>query len=167
MKADLHCHSIYSDGTLTPTEVVNLAHENEVDLLALTDHDSIEGLTEAQTRCNELGIKLLKGVEVSVSWNEQTIHIVGLNIDTTNAEITQLLIENQIRRESRVQIMVDKLADIGIDVSAELDKMIPEKGLITRTHLARALMNMGEVNKMDKAFKKYLGKGKKAYVGGD
>lgn len=167
MKADLHCHSYYSDGTLSPKDVVNLAQTNGVELLALTDHDSVQGLSEAREQSNLHGIRLIDGVEISVSWNKNTIHIVGLNIDADNKQITKLLAKNAKLRQQRVEQMIEKLFKLDIDVQPYLDSVIPENGLITRTHLGRALVAMGEVNKMDKAFKKYLGKGKPAYVEGD
>lgn len=167
MKVDLHCHSHYSDGTLTPTEVVDLAFANGVELFALTDHDSIAGLSEARQRSNNVGMQMINGVEVSVSWKSYTIHIVGLNIDTAHFAINSLLEKNASFRQQRVDRMVEKLLTLDIDVQPYLNKVIPEKGLVTRTHLGRALVEMGVVNKMDKAFKKYLGKGKCAYVEGD
>ena len=167
MKADLHCHSIYSDGTLTPTEVVDLAYQNKVELFALTDHDSVAGLAEARQRCLYHGMKMLDAVEISATWEGYTIHIVGLNIDAQHPVMSNLLMNNQQIRAKRANEIIAKLAGLDIDVSAQLNVMIPEKGLITRTHLARALINMGQVKRMDQAFKKYLGKGKKAYVGGD
>jgi predicted metal-dependent phosphoesterase TrpH len=166
MKADLHCHSIYSDGTLTPTDVVDLAVQNGVELLALTDHDSIEGLDEARKHCLKSGITMVDGVEVSVTWNGYTIHVVGLNIDTQNQTLINLLEKNAALRLHRTQAMIDKLLALGLDVSEYLKTVIPENGLITRTHLGRALVDIGAVNKMDRAFKKYLGKGKPAFVDG-
>lgn len=167
MKADLHCHSYYSDGTMSPSQVVDLAQENDVNLLALTDHDSVQGLQEAQKRCDEYGITLVNGVEVSVSWKGFTIHVVGLNIDPKHQSIMQLLDKNANFRQLRTSEMIAKLQKIEIDVQPYLDSIIPAQGLVTRTHLARALVSMGKVNRMDKAFKKYLGKGKCAYVDGD
>ena len=167
MKADLHCHSYYSDGTLSPKDVVDLAHANGVELLALTDHDSVQGLNEARKQSELHGIRLLDGVEVSVNWNGHSIHIVGLNINSSHSEITSLLAENAKLRQKRVEQMIEKLSKLDIDVQHYLESVIPENGLITRTHLGRALVEMGVVNKMDKAFKKYLGKGKCAYVEGD
>lgn len=167
MKADLHCHSIYSDGTLSPEEVVDLAFENEVEMLALTDHDSIQGLNAARVRCKTHGINMVDGVEISVTWNSHTIHIVGLNIDVKHSAIVQILTQNAEFREQRTQAIIDKLASLDLDVSTYLEKVIPENGLITRTHLARALVAIGAVNNMDKSFKKYLGKGKPAYIEGD
>ena len=167
MKADLHCHSIYSDGTLTPAEVVDLAVGNNVELFALTDHDSIQGLQEARARCEMHGLTMINGVEVSVTWCGYTIHIVGLNIDVDHAAINDLLDNNATCRSIRIQQMIDKLDHLNINLDSFLADTIPKKGLITRTHLARGLIATGKVKKMDQAFKKYLGKGKPAYVDGD
>jgi len=171
MKADLHCHSYYSDGTLSPTEVLELAAENNVKLLALTDHDSTQGLIEAQKSADRLGIKLVHGVEISVTWSDSSdvnhvVHIVGLNIDANNKILQKGLAENCLARSERSTEIIKALLDIEIDIQAAIDAQIPEKGLITRTHIARALIDEGYVKNMDKAFKKYLGKGKKAYVDG-
>ncbi|MGH1428099.1 MAG: PHP domain-containing protein [Arenicella sp.] len=167
MKVDLHCHSHFSDGTLTPTEVVDLAVKNDVELLALTDHDSVQGLEEARQRCQFHGIKMIDGVEISVSWNGYSIHVVGLNIDDQHPNMIALLEKNAILRHDRVVKMIEKLQAIDLDVMPYLNTVIPDNGLITRTHLGRALVEIGAVNKMDKAFKKYLGKGKCAYVEGN
>ena len=167
MKVDLHCHSYFSDGSLSPKDVVDLAKNNGVDVLALTDHDSVQGLDEAREQSKLQGIRLIDGVEISVSWNKRTIHMVGLNINAEHQAMTELLTKNALLRQQRVGQMVEKLAKLDIDVQPYLDQVIPENGLVTRTHLGRALVEIGIVNKMDKAFKKYLGKGKCAYVEGD
>jgi len=167
MKVDLHCHSFYSDGTLSPSEVVDLAIANEVDMLALTDHDSVYGLQEARQHANSKAISLIDGVEVSVQWESLTIHIVGLNIDPNHHSIIQLLNTNAEFRQKRLEQMVEKLLKVDIDVMPYLTSIIPENGLVTRTHIARALVEMNVVNRMDKAFKKYLGKGKCAYAPGE
>ena len=171
IKADLHCHSYYSDGTLSPTEVLELAAKNDVELLALTDHDSTQGLIEAQKSADKLGIKFVQGVEVSVTWLDSldvshVVHIVGLNIDANNKALQEGLAENCFARSERSAKIIKALLEINIDLQDAIDGQIPEKGLITRTHIARALIEQGYVKNIDKAFKKYLGKGKKAFVGG-
>ena len=88
---DLHCHSNVSDGALPPREVVKLAHANGCTLLALTDHDHTGGLAEARQEAEALGIRLINGVEISVSWRKRTIHIVGLNFDETDTVLQNLL----------------------------------------------------------------------------
>lgn len=171
IKADLHCHSYYSDGTLAPAAVLELAASNEVELLALTDHDSTQGLAEAQRSADQLGIKLVPGVEISVTWQDRNdanyvVHIVGLNIDANNAELQQGLAENCAARAERSVHIIQALLDIDVDIQAAVDAQIPEDGLVTRTHIARALISEGYVKNIDKAFKKYLGRGKRAHVGG-
>ena len=90
MKVDLHCHSYFSDGSLSPKDVVDLAKSNGVDVLALTDHDSVQGLDEAREQSKLQGIRLIDGVEISVSWNKRTIHMVGLNIIAEHQAMTEL-----------------------------------------------------------------------------
>jgi len=171
IKADLHCHSYYSDGTLSPTDVLELAASNDVELLALTDHDSTQGLTEAQQNADKLDIQLIAGVEISVTWQDKNnvnhvVHIVGLNIDASNQALQDGLAQNCIARSARSAQIIEALLSIQVDIKAAVDKQIPVGGLMTRTHIARALISEGYVKNMDKAFKKYLGKGKRAYVGG-
>ena len=87
MKYDLHSHSHFSDGALSPTELVNLAEESDITHLALTDHDTVAGLSEAQQAASELDITLINGVELSCTWENQLLHVVGLNIDPNNDEL--------------------------------------------------------------------------------
>ena len=84
---DLHCHSTISDGLLTPTELVNYAKKCNVNVMALTDHDDIAGLKEARIAAKSAGIEFISGVEISVTWNKRTLHIVGLNFDENNLKI--------------------------------------------------------------------------------
>lgn len=172
IKADLHCHSHYSDGTLAPADVLSLAADNKVELLALTDHDSTQGLLEAQKKADLLGIKLLKGVEISVTWHDKNdvshvVHIVGLNIDEHSQHLQVGLAKNRRARMKRSAKIIETLSDIGVYIEATVNEQIPEHGLITRTHIARALIAQGYVKNIDRAFKKYLGKGKRAHVNGD
>lgn len=171
MNVDLHCHSYYSDGTLSPTEVVELAAQNEVEMLALTDHDTVRGLEEAQKTADALNINLIKGIEFSTTWCDssnkvQSLHIVGLNIDSENAELIQCIDNNKAERKRRATETFEALATLDIDVSAEITAQVPKDGIVTRTHIARALIDKGIVKNFDQAFKKYLGKGKRAFVEG-
>ena len=92
---DLHCHSTASDGMLSPAEVVRRAYEQGVNVLALTDHDSISGLEEAQSAADQLGVELINGVEISTVWENRAIHIVGLGFDKTHPKMTALLAEQK------------------------------------------------------------------------
>lgn len=164
---DLHCHSIFSDGSLSPTDVVGRAAANGVDVLALTDHDSTKGIVEARQAARQCGIELIAGVEVSVTWSNQTIHIVGLGIDIENEKLQQGLALIRQQRAFRTKRMAEKLEKLGMtDV---LNKIIAYAGCesATRTHFARYLVDQGIVKDMQGAFKKYLGRKGKAFVGGD
>lgn len=167
MKADLHSHSYYSDGTLSPLAVVEMAANNQVEMLALTDHDSTTGLLEARQTAEQHGVRLIDGVEISVTWRDYVVHIVGLNIDANNAVLQAGLLSNTTARASRSADIINALLEQDIDICKAVAEQIPERGLITRTHIARALISGGYVKNMDKAFKKYLVKGKAAYVGGE
>jgi len=164
---DLHSHSLYSDGTLTPTELVTRAHEHGVNVLALTDHDETKGLAEAQSAANNVGLKLINGVEISASWDRnQTVHIVGLNIDPANDVLRAglaLIRQERIRRAKKI---ADKLEKTGIE---NVWKTITEKygfEAVTRTHFARFLLENGHAKDMQHCFKKYLGRKGRAYVNG-
>lgn len=164
---DLHSHSLYSDGTLSPRDLVTRAHENGVDVLALTDHDEVKGLAEAQITADKLGLKLINGVEVSVSWRKnQTIHIVGLNIDPKNAALLdglQLIRDERVRRAKKISAKLEKAG-----VANVWETVTNNAGFeaVTRTHFARFLVDNGYAKDMQQCFKKYLGNKGRAYVNG-
>lgn len=163
---DLHCHSLVSDGALSPTEVVKLAATNGCKMLALTDHDHTGGLTEAREEAMWRGIRLISGVEVSVTWNGRTIHIVGLNFDEQNGSLQTLLARIRQGRVERMRQIGDKLAQKGItgafDGAMALAVANPE--MVSRTHMAAFLVEQGHVRTKQQAFTHYLGEGKPAYV---
>lgn len=164
---DLHSHSTYSDGTLSPSDLVTRAHEQGVDVLALTDHDETKGLSEAQMTADQLGLQLINGVEISISWDRnQTIHIVGLNIDPANPALVSGLQDIRDERTRRAKKIADKLEKSGINDVWQL--VTTEAGFeaVTRTHFARFLVEHGHAKDMNQCFKKYLGKKGRAYVNG-
>lgn len=166
MIVDLHTHSHCSDGSLSPTELVSRAHEQGVQILALTDHDDMQGLPEAQQQADKLGINLISGVEISVSWNGKTIHIVGLGVDVTNEELQQGLQQTREERVRRAKRIAEKLHKCGIEnVWQQVTK---EAGFeaVTRTHFAKYLFKNGYVKDMQQAFKKFLGRNARAHVNG-
>ena len=114
-KYDLHCHSTASDGILSPTEVVLRAHEKGVNVLALTDHDTVAGVPEARKQAEALGIQLINGVELSTLWEGHSIHIVGLGFDLSHEKMTALLVEQANLRDSRAQEIGAKLEKIGVE----------------------------------------------------
>ncbi|WP_454902326.1 PHP domain-containing protein [Aggregatibacter sp.] len=163
-KYDLHCHSTASDGILSPTEVVLRAHEKGVNVLALTDHDTVAGVAEARQQADALGIRLINGVEISTLWENRSIHIVGLGFDISHEKMTALLAEQAKLREIRAQEIGAKLAKAGVPNAYEEAKKLAGEGEVTRAHYARHLVQIGKVSNDGQAFKRYLGQGKSAYV---
>ncbi|MCX9156944.1 PHP domain-containing protein [Niveibacterium sp. 24ML] len=165
LNADLHCHSTYSDGLLEPAEVVARAARNGVELLALTDHDEIGGLPEARATASEFGVRFVNGVEVSVSWGDQTVHIVGLGLDPDNAALREGLASVRAGRDGRAARMSDALAAIGIRGAYEgALKYVGNPALVSRSHFARYLVEIGAARDVKTVFDHYLVRGKPGYV---
>ena len=166
LRVDLHSHTNCSDGALTPKELIERAVNFQIDVLAITDHDSVKGLDIAkQTILDQnIPLTLINGIEISTQWQGFEIHIVGLNIDPDHAQLQSLISAQQQRREDRATSMGEKLEKCGFkDVYSDAKAMAGE-GSITRAHFARVLLQRGVVSKMQSAFDKYIGKGKRAYV---
>lgn len=160
---DLHSHSNVSDGTLTPAELVLHASECGVRMLALTDHDDLGGLEEAAATASALGMQFINGVEISVSWNKRTIHVVGLKVSPCHAPLMAGLAEIRAGRHVRAQGMASSLDQIGILGSLEGAYQYAKRGIISRSHFARFLVEKGHAKDMGGVFKKYLVKGKPGY----
>ena len=168
---DLHTHSNISDGTLSPEQLVRAANEVGIHTLALTDHDTMDGLIQAEEIAKELGIQLISGVEISSQWSRPAtnktygVHIVALNMQNP-APLLVLLEQQKQIRAIRAKQICDLLIpligeDIYADVIAKVDN-IPDR--VTRTHIARSLMEKGYVSRVQQAFDKYIKEGKRAYV---
>ena len=164
LSIDLHMHSTVSDGVLSPTELVDLCHENNVQVMALTDHDTIEGLAEARVAANKNNITLINGAEFSATWRKKVLHIIGLNIDTDNPELKSSLKDLKEQRLNRAERIAKKLDGIGISGSLDGAKKFSNGGLITRPHFAQFMVEAGHAKDPQDAFKRYLGNNKKAYV---
>jgi predicted metal-dependent phosphoesterase TrpH len=164
LNIDLHTHSNCSDGSLTPGELVAHAAAAGVDILALTDHDTVAGLAEAEHRAGLLGVRLVPGVEISASWRAQAIHVLGLWIDPASAALRCELAAQAERRRSRMQKICGRLGKLGLPGDALLAAVAVHPGLPTRAHLANAMVAGGIVNRADEAFRKYLGSGKPGYL---
>jgi len=156
MKVDLHNHSYYSDGVFSPTEVVRLADELDCNLFALTDHDTIDGLTEAQQMADELSVNLVSGVEISALWRNMTIHIVGLGIDINNDILQKGLHYNQRLREERAEKIALGLRRAGITDALEKTQELSKTDMITRTHFAQMLIREGYCKDMKSVFRRFL-----------
>ena len=161
---DLHCHTTASDGTLSPAEVVQRAADNGVRLLAVTDHDTVAGLAEAAGRAESLPLRLLPGVELSVTHDGHTLHVVGLGVDPGAPVLSALLETLQEERRERARRMAGKLAAIGIADAWERVRSAAGEGAVTRGHFADLLVETGHARSRDDAFRHYLRRGRRAYA---
>ncbi len=167
---DLHTHSNKSDGSFTPAELIDLAVQKGITYIALTDHDSIEGIDEAKRRAEEISsssdtkISVIPGIEFSTDWNGRDVHVVGLNIDHTNKEFVGKLDFFLDSREGRNRKMAENLRNVGIGISYDaLLKSFPDS-VLTRAHFARYLYEYGYVRSTHEAFERYLGPDAPCYV---
>ena len=165
LNADLHCHSVVSDGTLTPEDLAERAAANGVELWALTDHDEVGGQHRAFAAAHSQGMKYLTGTEISVTFAGATVHIVGLGFDPDNTELTQGLRATRGGRLERAQEMSDQLAKVGITGAYEgALKFVGNPELVSRTHFARFLVESGYCKETSEVFRKYLTEGKPGFV---
>jgi predicted metal-dependent phosphoesterase TrpH len=165
LNVDLHCHSNVSDGLLAPAEVARLAKANGVNVWALTDHDELDGIPEARAAARDLGMHYVTGVEISVTWGGQTVHIVGLRIDENNEQLKRGLAATRSGRERRAHEIADQLATAGIRGAYEgAVKFVGNPDLISRTHFARFLIERGTCGSISEVFTRYLVEGKPGYV---
>lgn len=160
---DLHSHTTVSDGTLTPTELVQHAASRGVKVLALTDHDDIAGLPEAASVAETLGVRFIQGVEISVTWRRRTVHVVGLNIDPTHPPLVNGLEYLRAGRHTRALGIATSLEKHGIAGGLEGAYEFAKQGIISRTHFARYLIAQGHAKNMKAVFKRFLVKGKPGY----
>ena len=166
INADLHCHSTVSDGLLAPTELIQRAHANGVELLALTDHDELGGLAEARAAADEVGLRFVDGVEVSISWgDDQTVHIVGLGIDPANPVLGDGLRQIRSGRDARAGLMAAELDKVGIHGAYEgALRYAGNPALVSRAHFARYIVERGYAKDTKSVFDHWLAKGKPGYV---
>lgn len=161
---DLHTHSTASDGTFTPTRLVEYAAEKGLAAIALTDHDTLEGTAEARLAGKRLGIRVINGVEFSTMYEKISLHIVGLFLPESTPEINSRLEYMQNNRETRNIKMLANLRDMGLDISLdELKQKFPDS-MISRAHIAQLLQEKGYVSSKNEAFDRYIGSRCKAYV---
>ena len=165
MNADLHCHSIVSDGTLTPEALAARAAAQGVTLWSLTDHDELGGQARAAEAARQAGMDYLTGTEISVSFANATVHIVGLGFDPDNAELIAGLRQTRSGREQRAHDMAAELDKVGIPNAFEGSlKYVANPGLISRAHFARYIVELGKAKDTGDVFKRYLAQGKPGFV---
>jgi len=156
MKADLHNHSYYSDGVLSPTEVVRLASKAGCDLFSLTDHDTTDGIAEAQLEADLLNLNLINGVEISALWRNMAIHILGLGVNINNDTLQTGLEHNQKLRKERAEKIALGLWRSGIKDALEKTQAFSKTEMLTRTHFAQMLISEGHCKDMKSVFRRYL-----------
>jgi predicted metal-dependent phosphoesterase TrpH len=165
MNADLHCHSTVSDGTLEPEALAARAKANGVELWALTDHDELGGQQRAQEAARGAGLPYLNGVEISVTFLDTTVHIVGLGIDSDDERLRRGLVATRGGREARAREMADELAKVGIPGTYEgALRYVGNPDLISRTHFARHLVDSGVCADTQEVFRRFLVEGKPGFV---
>jgi len=161
---DLHTHTTASDGELSPKALVVKAKSSGIDVLAITDHDSTEGITEAENEASKQNIKMLPGVELSVTWTDKNFHIVGLGIDPANRKLQASLKETEELREQRAINIGKKLEKIGVTKAYYEARALAGANTLTRSHFARVLIHQGFAADSREVFKKYLVHNKPGFV---
>jgi len=163
-RIDLHTHSNRSDGTFEPAEVVRLAAERALDVVALTDHDTTDGLTEALTTGSVVGVEVVPGVEFSAEFDGQSVHVLCYWMDPQDAALQLELRRLREDRFRRGELMVGKLRDLGLPVGFERVRAIAGDATIVRPHIAQAMVEAGVVASEKEAFERYIGDGGPAHV---
>ena len=161
---DLHTHSWFSDGHYSPSDLVERAEAQGIRVLALTDHDTTAGIAEARAACKSRSIQLIPGVEVSVTWEKKTIHVIGLGVDPDEGRLNAALANIGVIREARAEEMGNRLARAGIPGILEEARHIAGVGMVTRTHFAKALAARGHALDVRDVFGRFLTPGKPGYV---
>ncbi|MDA0126614.1 PHP domain-containing protein [Vibrio sp. MarTm2] len=166
MRIDLHSHTTASDGRLPPNELIDRALSFNLEVLAITDHDTVDGLAPAHGYINEnqLPIKLINGIEISTVWQNKDIHIVGLNIDPNSPKLQALIAQQKAHREGRAELIAHRLGKATREGVLEEVKQIAGDAPITRAHFAKWLVENGYAKTMQQVFKKYLTRNNPGYV---
>jgi predicted metal-dependent phosphoesterase TrpH len=161
---ELHCHTTASDGLLSPTEVVQLARRRDVELLAITDHDTIDAHDEAVAAGRDMGVRVLPGIEVSSLSTQGEVHVLGYGVQPRDDRTLESIRAMRQVRQSRARGMLAKLGALGVDIPFERVKAIAGDAMIGRPHVARALVEAGVVTTTQQAFDRYLAEGGSAFV---
>lgn len=161
---DLHMHSTYSDGTLSVEDLVELAYQNGVQYLSLTDHDTVIGIPEAIDACAKRGMTLIPGVELSVHVENEEVHLLAYNFDWKDKKFSDFLEDQKADRTRRLNRILENLEKVGVQLKeADVLEFLEDGTAPGRPHIARALVKVGAVKDIQDAFDKYLKKGKPAY----
>ncbi|WP_339138066.1 MAG: PHP domain-containing protein [Candidatus Electrothrix sp. GW3-4] len=163
MCVELHTHSVYSDGTATPAELVQMAVDRRLQGFSLTDHDTVEGVQEVLRLGQEVGMPVVSGIEISARHRQYSLHILGYGIDPTNQELLQWLVRLQQGRVERNKNILEKLTTMGISITEQELEQVSECGQTGRPHIARLMKEKGHVTSSQQAFTHYLGRNKPAW----
>ncbi len=164
MNSDLHLHSTASDGGYSPTELIEKCSQSGLEIVALTDHDTICGLAEAEKAAQKAGLAFIAGIELSTIHRGKSVHILGYDFNSNDRELGDMLKRQQKERNERVHKMVEKLNGLGIDLTAEHVAIHSRGGSPGRPHVAKALVEAGYVRDVKEAFDRFLAEGMPAYV---
>jgi predicted metal-dependent phosphoesterase TrpH len=163
-RIDLHTHTTFSDGSCSPTELIELATQQGLDILAITDHDTTEGLPEALEATKDLSLELIPGIELSAQFQNREMHILGYFINLTDPQFQARLEDLRSTRIERIHHILARLNSLGIDISVEDVQRTSGTGTIGRPHIAQVMLAKGHVKSMKEAFEQWLGSRGKAYV---
>ena len=161
---DLHLHTTASDGAFAPADLVRMAHEAGLDCIAITDHDSTDGVAAAQGAGQECGVRVIAGIEFNTMWVGQSVHILGYFVDTEHPELQAVIARQRDGRLYRAQRIVEKLAALNMPLDWEDILQRADGGAVGRPHIAKAMIAQGYVVNSNEAFDKFLGHGMPAYV---
>ena len=161
---DLHLHTTASDGAFAPADLVRMAHAAGLDCIAITDHDSTDGVAAAQETGQALGVRVIAGIEFNTMWHGQSVHILGHFVDTEHPELQAVIARQRDGRLYRAQRMVEKLAALKMPLVWKEILADADGGAVGRPHIAKAMLAQGYVSDANEAFARYLGHGMPAYV---
>lgn len=164
MTCDLHVHTNASDGLLRPEEIVARAKEAGLEVVAITDHDTTAGIERALAAGRDLGVEVIPGIEISTEWQDEEVHILGYYIDYRFAGLQERLAKRREGRVRRAKKILDRLAEMGLEVSWERVAALAGGAAVGRPHIARAMVEKGYVSSIDEAFHRFLNRGAPAYV---
>lgn len=162
-KSDLHIHTTASDGNLTPIEIVQLAEDRDLEIISITDHDTIKGFEEAEKEGQKRNIKVIPGVELTADYNDEECHILAYCFDVSDKKFLSFLSDQNKIRKNRAQIIIKNLNKLGFDITYDEVKSYAGRGVITRPHIASVLVDKGYVANFREAFIRYLGNHAPAY----
>ncbi len=160
---DLHCHSTASDGMYSPSELLRLAKEKNISVLALTDHDTVSGLEEAGNEASNCGIKFIRGIELNIDWPTGEFHLLGLGLKEISDDLQRLIQTLQNNRQKRNLCIIEKMRADGIDCDISDIQKVAAGAVIGRPHFAQFLINIKKVKHRQQAFDRYLAKGRPYY----